>query len=200
MGWSDATMEDLKNVEGWARTRTYKCVDNLKSGMGVGSSKEEQKVPGYLVIHGEQASFSVYQSIDYWSSEEFLHPAVPSPSQFKLSLQKHSEKFYVQFVSDEERRWGLYRAYPGIAQAQQWGNGLGEPCVTGIVYSGSSLHGAVDNYGTRIGIKIKWVHPCVTNSQTKCKLAANMRNVRCLRTCFEMEYWCGEKGEEPTRC
>ena len=53
-GWSDATMENLKRVEGWARTRTYKCIDSGKSGMGVGSSKEEQKVPGYLVIHGER--------------------------------------------------------------------------------------------------------------------------------------------------
>jgi hypothetical protein len=52
--WSDAAVKDLRNVEGWTRTRIYKCIDNLKSGMGVGSSMDEQKVPAYLVIHGEQ--------------------------------------------------------------------------------------------------------------------------------------------------
>ena|ERR1700729_1028622 len=56
-GWLDATVENLRKVEGWTRTRIYKCIDNLKSGMGVGSGKEEQKVPEYLAIHGEVGFF-----------------------------------------------------------------------------------------------------------------------------------------------
>jgi 5'-3' exonuclease len=52
-GWLDAMAKDLHEVEGWTRTRIYKCIDNLKSGVGVESSKEEQKVPKYLVVHGE---------------------------------------------------------------------------------------------------------------------------------------------------
>jgi len=99
-GWLDATVEDLRKVEGWTRTRVYKCIDNLKSGMRVGGGKEEQKVPEYLVIH------------------EFLHPAVPDSPTFKSCLQFHSTRFEIKFVANEERRWGLYRAYPSIAQTQ----------------------------------------------------------------------------------
>jgi len=43
----------LKGVEGHLRTRTYKCIDNARSGTGVGVGPEEQKVPKYLAIHGE---------------------------------------------------------------------------------------------------------------------------------------------------
>jgi len=106
-GWLDATMEDLKKVEGWTRTRMYKCIDNLKSGMGVGINKEEQEVPAYLMIH------------------EFLHPAASDSFPFKSCLQRHSERFGVQFVSGDERKWGLYRAYPCIAQTQQYSSHVG---------------------------------------------------------------------------
>ena len=55
-GWLRAVAGDLKKVEGWTRTRIYNCIDNLKTGMEVGTNKEEQKVPKYLVIHGEHVS------------------------------------------------------------------------------------------------------------------------------------------------
>jgi hypothetical protein len=58
-GWLIATGQDLRKVEGWTRTRTYKCLDALKVGTGVGSGKEEQNVPGYIVIHGEWSSIVV---------------------------------------------------------------------------------------------------------------------------------------------
>jgi hypothetical protein len=51
--WLDAMAEDLKKVEGWTRTRMYKCFSNLTSGLEIGNNKEDQKVPEYLVIHGE---------------------------------------------------------------------------------------------------------------------------------------------------
>ncbi|KIM81573.1 hypothetical protein PILCRDRAFT_821356 [Piloderma croceum F 1598] len=98
-GWFNAIAKDLNNVEGWTRTGLYKCIDNLKSGMSVGSGEEEQKVPKYLVIY------------------EFLHPAAIDSSSFKSTIQRHSAKFDVNFVDGEERKWGLYRAYPGIAQS-----------------------------------------------------------------------------------
>jgi hypothetical protein len=56
-GWLTANAKDLDKVEGWTRTRLYKCIDNLKSGVSIGSSEEEQKVPKYLVIHGEPVNF-----------------------------------------------------------------------------------------------------------------------------------------------
>jgi hypothetical protein len=57
-GWLNAIAKDLDNVEGWTRTRIYKCIDSLKSGVSVGSSAEEQKIPKYLVIYGESVRLS----------------------------------------------------------------------------------------------------------------------------------------------
>jgi len=56
-GWLTANAKDLDKVEGWTRTRLYKCIDSLKYGMSIGSSEEEQKVPKYLVIHGKPVDF-----------------------------------------------------------------------------------------------------------------------------------------------
>jgi hypothetical protein len=47
------------DVEGCLRTRTYKCIDNLRTGTGVGDGLEEQKVPKYLMIHGVPSTHSV---------------------------------------------------------------------------------------------------------------------------------------------
>lgn len=97
-GWLNAIAKDLDNVEGWTRTRIYKCIDSLKYGVSVGSSEEEQKIPKYLVIY------------------EFLHPAAIDSSSFKSTIQRHSAKFGVNPADGEERKWGLYRAFPSIAQ------------------------------------------------------------------------------------
>lgn len=50
--WSQGAIESLKKVDGWVRTRVYKCIDNLKSGTSVAQGPEAQAVPKYLVIHG----------------------------------------------------------------------------------------------------------------------------------------------------
>jgi hypothetical protein len=112
--WLNATVVDLRNVEGWTRTRIYKCIGSLMVGTGVGSGKEEQKVPEYLVIHGEHVDVLISSvTLTITSFIEFLHPAAPDSASFKSSLQQHSEEFQVKFV--DERRWGLYRAFPSIA-------------------------------------------------------------------------------------
>jgi len=81
-------------VEGCLRTRTYKCIDNVKSGTGVGPSAEDQKVPKYLAVH-ELTSSSV----------------ADSPS-FQALVSNTGSAIKVV----EDRRWQLYRAYPCIAQ------------------------------------------------------------------------------------
>lgn len=50
--WSGETFHALKGVEGWVRTRTYKCIDNLKTGVAVPKVPEAQVVPKYLAVHG----------------------------------------------------------------------------------------------------------------------------------------------------
>lgn len=44
--------ERLRAIDGWVRTRAYKCFDNVKTGVEVGKGPEEQIVPKYLVVHG----------------------------------------------------------------------------------------------------------------------------------------------------
>jgi hypothetical protein len=51
--WADSVLHDMSAVEGWVRTRTYKCIDNLKSGTSVPTSPEAQIVPKYLAVHGK---------------------------------------------------------------------------------------------------------------------------------------------------
>ncbi|KAF9466002.1 hypothetical protein BDZ94DRAFT_1288625 [Collybia nuda] len=87
--WTQEFFERLKTVEGWVRTRTYKCIDNLKTGVDVGEKSEEQVVPTYLVL----TSISVGDSSRF---QDILHP----PN--------------VKIM--EVRSWNLYKAYPGIAQ------------------------------------------------------------------------------------
>lgn len=50
--WTQQLFERLRAVNGWVRTRAYKCFDNLKTGVEVGQGTEEQIVPKYLVVHG----------------------------------------------------------------------------------------------------------------------------------------------------
>lgn len=47
---------------------------------------------------------------------EFLHPAASDSPPFKDIVLNGSTQHNVQF--SDERKWGLYRAYPSIAQAQ----------------------------------------------------------------------------------
>lgn len=57
--WLRETAVQLNEVEGWTRTRGYRCIDNLKSGISVGSNPKEQEIPRYLVVHGKYRCFLV---------------------------------------------------------------------------------------------------------------------------------------------
>lgn len=50
--WFRVMSENLRHLEGWTRSRVYKCIDNSKTGPGIGSGPEIQKVAEYLVIYG----------------------------------------------------------------------------------------------------------------------------------------------------
>lgn len=62
--WSEkvfAHLRDASATGGWVRTRTYKCIDNLKTGISVGKGLDEQTVSKYLVVHGNLAPVIVSQ-------------------------------------------------------------------------------------------------------------------------------------------
>ena len=52
--WIKAARE-VHQIRGWLRTRVFKCIDNLKTGLSVVRGELTQDVPKYLVIHGEVA-------------------------------------------------------------------------------------------------------------------------------------------------
>ncbi|KAF8201305.1 hypothetical protein K438DRAFT_1905777 [Mycena galopus ATCC 62051] len=89
--WTDEALSALKGVEGWVRTRTYKCIDNLKTGSGVPKNPEAQIVPKYLAVH------------------EVLSLAVAELPAFVAATTTGS-------TTAESRTWNLYRAYPSVAQ------------------------------------------------------------------------------------
>ncbi|KAJ7843141.1 hypothetical protein B0H14DRAFT_3086597 [Mycena olivaceomarginata] len=84
--WTDEAFRALKGVKGWVRTRTYKCIDNLKTGSSVPKDPQAQIVPKYLAVHG----------------------AIPCRCRIA--------GFRGRFQSGERRTWNLYRAYPSVAQ------------------------------------------------------------------------------------
>ncbi|KAJ6482480.1 hypothetical protein C8R45DRAFT_302908 [Mycena sanguinolenta] len=91
--WTDEAVRALKGVEGWVRTRTYKCIDNLKTGLGVPKGPEAQVVPKYLAVHE-------VLSLDVAGMPAFVAASNPG-STAKI---------------EENRMWNLYRAYPSVAQ------------------------------------------------------------------------------------
>ncbi|KAJ7176764.1 hypothetical protein C8R46DRAFT_43922 [Mycena filopes] len=93
--WSEEAFRSLKGVEGWARTRTYRCIDNLKTGTGVSKDPEAQIVPKYLAVH-EVLTLAV--------AESPVFGAASNPG----SMAK----------IEEIRTWDLYRAYPSVAQGK----------------------------------------------------------------------------------
>jgi len=54
--WAAKTVSDLKDRSGWVRTRTFKVIDSLKTGLGVPEGPEAQKVPIYFALHGVWSS------------------------------------------------------------------------------------------------------------------------------------------------
>ncbi|THH18815.1 hypothetical protein EW146_g2236 [Bondarzewia mesenterica] len=85
--WMKVAFGKLNDVDGWVRTRTYKCIDNLKTGHGRPTRPRGT----------EGAKIS-------------RDPKVAQSSAFKLAIESPFVKV------EEDRHWDLYRAYPGIAQ------------------------------------------------------------------------------------
>ncbi|KAF5389066.1 hypothetical protein D9757_004993 [Collybiopsis confluens] len=91
--WFENVLKDLGNSEGWVRSRLFKCIDSLKSGVSIPSGPEAQVVPKYFVVH------------------EFLTPETASAFPIPMISSVSSDVSIANL-----RRWGLYKAYPGIAQ------------------------------------------------------------------------------------
>ncbi|KAG6908445.1 hypothetical protein DXG01_004528 [Tephrocybe rancida] len=97
--WTKDVFESAKSVKGWVRTRTFECIDNLKTGTAVaGRGPEEQIVSKYLVLHGKH---------DY----QFEDSSAADSSEFRNIMASRES-----FETVERRAWNLYRAYPGVAQ------------------------------------------------------------------------------------
>ncbi|KAJ4477470.1 hypothetical protein J3R30DRAFT_3290876, partial [Lentinula aciculospora] len=92
--WFGNAVEFLKSIQGWVRSRLFKCIDNLKTGVSVPSGPEAQTVPKFFAVH------------EFMTSEIVSDPSTGTNI---LSLSASVP------ISDM-RKWGLYRAYPGIAQ------------------------------------------------------------------------------------
>ena len=114
-GWAGEAFRGLAGVEGWVRSRVYKCIDNLRVGTGVGKGPEAQSVPRYLAVHGAGPFFSSFSFVVVLSNPvviEMLSSAVADSAAFQAVIQKGD--LGVKVV--EDRKWELYRAFPGIAQ------------------------------------------------------------------------------------
>ncbi|EKM77779.1 hypothetical protein AGABI1DRAFT_130054 [Agaricus bisporus var. burnettii JB137-S8] len=78
--------------KGVLRSRLFKCIDGLKTGVAV--SPDSQKIPGYFVLH------------ELTSENDFKECCAA------LDGLEHEKTL----VISEMREWQLYRAYPAIAQ------------------------------------------------------------------------------------
>lgn len=110
-GWTKDIFQRLRGVRGWVRSRTFMCIDNLKTGTAVaGKGPEEQIVSKYIVVHGQWRSrrLEVFAKrlIEFESTSH-----VESPGFTNIIRTSDSG---VEIV--EVRNWDLYRAYPGVAQ------------------------------------------------------------------------------------
>jgi len=90
--WGRQVFEGLGDVEECLRVRTYKCIDNVKSGAAAGDGPEGQVVPKYLAVY------------------ELTSPSMVASAPFRAAIADAS----IQIV--EDRQWELYRTYPCIAQ------------------------------------------------------------------------------------
>lgn len=107
--WVEDIEVTLRGIEGWVRTRTFRCIDSLRSGQGVPPGPEAQEVPPYLVVHGESRHSAMLDS----SHMQLLELLTPSAGDAlaQVILQEDS-----RITISEVRRWELYRAYPSLAQ------------------------------------------------------------------------------------
>ncbi|KAJ3863089.1 hypothetical protein EV359DRAFT_43821 [Lentinula novae-zelandiae] len=99
--WFGKGVEILRSNQGWARTRIFKCIDNLRTGVSVPPKPEAQAVPRFFAVH----EFTTFTTSDI-ASEPFIQVAADSI----LSLRSSDVSL------SDLRKWGLYKAYPGITQ------------------------------------------------------------------------------------
>ncbi|KAF7313907.1 hypothetical protein HMN09_00548800 [Mycena chlorophos] len=109
--WSAAVFRALSGVEGWVRTRTYKCIDNLKTGLRIPAGPEAQIVPKYLAVHGTYLLIPFRSTHANAEGIEVLSLSVADLPGFVAGANPGS-----QATIEETRTWDLYRAYPCIAQ------------------------------------------------------------------------------------
>ncbi|KAL1717663.1 hypothetical protein EV715DRAFT_291971 [Schizophyllum commune] len=94
--WTSEVMASLRAVDGWVRTRTFHCIDHLKTGLTVGAGPEAQVVPEYLAVH------------------EFVQPTQTRSEGVRSTVDRATASSGISI--EEERLWELYRVYPCIAQ------------------------------------------------------------------------------------
>ncbi|KAF5340156.1 hypothetical protein D9758_016850 [Tetrapyrgos nigripes] len=49
--WAETSVTELKKMEGWVRTTTFRGIDILKVGLGIPEGPETQKMPISLTVH-----------------------------------------------------------------------------------------------------------------------------------------------------
>ncbi|GAW03725.1 hypothetical protein LENED_005469 [Lentinula edodes] len=69
--WFGKGVEILRSNQGWARTRIFKCIDNLRTGVSVPPSPEAQTVPRFFAVH----EFTTFTTSDI-ASESFIQTCV----------------------------------------------------------------------------------------------------------------------------
>ncbi|KAL1677542.1 hypothetical protein EV122DRAFT_290975 [Schizophyllum commune] len=94
--WTKEVVASLRAVDGWVRTRTFHCIDHLKTGLTVGAGPDAQVVPEYLAVH------------------EFVQPTQTRSEGVRSAVDRAAAASGISI--EEERLWELYRVYPCIAQ------------------------------------------------------------------------------------
>jgi hypothetical protein len=106
--WEANALKSLESVEGWVRTRVFRCIESRKVGANASDSLP-QRSSTYLALHGAflRTSTGPYFLID---SVELLH-------------RRHLEAFNLALnatgltnSSKKSRKWQLHRVYPGLSQ------------------------------------------------------------------------------------
>ncbi|THU83103.1 hypothetical protein K435DRAFT_831538 [Dendrothele bispora CBS 962.96] len=93
--WAESLVASMKGNSEWIRTRTFRVIDSLKTGLGIPEGPEGQKVPIYFAV-----------------SEFLTSVSAESYSKVVATTLSNSPKI----VIEEIRNWDLYRAYPGVGQ------------------------------------------------------------------------------------
>ena len=110
-GWWDVNvLPSLTAVDGWVRTRVFRCIESRKIGTSVSSPLDGQAVPPYLALHGRCFSLvGVNFEMILGLVELFDHRHV---ERFDIALNATP----LASFNEEYRQWQLHRAYPGLSQ------------------------------------------------------------------------------------